>query len=90
MVGILLVSRKIRKKTKKKQRLFQGLGKTKSIDHTQVRMASRQGEVSDMLHADGNRQAHSVDTLSHRDPVSQRHGSQLSANEPHPYWPGFC
>ena len=30
-----------------------------------------------------------ADTLNHQDPLFQGHGSQLTANEPHPYWPGF-
>ena len=44
-MGTWLVSEKIQKKTKRKQRLSLGLGATKPIDHTRARMVSRLPEM---------------------------------------------
>ena len=44
-MGTWLVSEKIQKKTKRKQRLSLGLGATKPIDHTRARMVSRLAEI---------------------------------------------
>ena len=85
-MGTWLVSEKIQKKTKRKQRLSLGLGATKPIDHTQARMVSRLAEIKAEVMCCMSTTA---DTLNHQDPLFQGHGSQLTANEPHPYWPGF-
>ena len=44
-MGTWLVSEKIQKKTKRKQRLSLGLGATKPIDHTLAHMVSRLAEI---------------------------------------------
>ena len=44
-MGTWLVSEKIQKETKRKQRLSLGLGATKPIDHTRARMVSRVAEI---------------------------------------------
>ena len=85
-MGTWLVSEKIQKKTKRKQRLSLGLGATKPIDHTQARMVFRLAEIKAEVMCCMSTTA---DTLNHQDPFFQGHGSQLTANEPHPYWPGF-
>ena len=85
-MGTWLVSEKIQKKTKRKQRLSLGLGATKPIDHTRARMVSRLAEIKAEVMCCMSTTA---DTLNHQDPLFQGHGSQLTANEPHPYWPGF-
>ena len=85
-MGTWLVSEKIQKKTKRKQWLSLGLGATKPIDHTQARMVSRLAEIkAEVMRC----MSTTADTLNHQDPLFQGHGSQLTANEPHPYWPGF-
>ena len=81
-MGTWLVSEKIQKKTKRKQRLSLGLGATKPIDHTRARMASRLAEIKAEVMCCMSTIA---DTLNHQDPLFQGHGSQLTANEPHPY-----
>ena len=82
MVGI----RTIQKKTKRKQRLSLGLGATKPIDHNRARMVSRLAEIKAEVMCCMSTTA---DTLNHQDPLFQGNGSQLTANEPHPYLPGF-
>ena len=84
--GTWLVSEKIQKKTKRKQRLSLELGPTKPIDHTWARMVSRLAEIQAEVMCCMSTTA---DTLNHQDPLFQGHGSQLTANELHPYWPGF-
>ena len=73
-------------KTKRKQRLSLGLGGTKPIDHTRARMVSRLAEIKAEVMCCMSTTA---DMLNHQDPLFQGHGSQLTANELHPYWPGF-
>ena len=80
-MGTWLVSEKIQKKTKRKQRLSLGLGATKPIDHTRARMVSRLAEIKAEVICCMSTTA---DTLNHQDPLFQGHGSQLTGNEPHP------
>ena len=77
---------KIQKKTKRKQRLSLGLGARKPIDHTRARMVSRLAEIKAEVMCCMSTTA---DRLNHQDPLFQGHGSQLTVNELHPYWPGF-
>ena len=81
-MGTWLVSEKIQKKTNRKQRLSLGLGATKPIDHTRARMVSRLAEIKAEVMCCMSTTA---DMLNHQDPLFQGHGSQLTANEPHPY-----
>ena len=48
---------------------------------TRARMVSRLAEIKAEVMC--------CMSLNHQDPLFQGHGSQLTANEPHPYWPGF-
>ena len=77
-MGTWLVSEKIQKKTKRKQRLSLGLGATKQIDHTRARMVSRLAQINAKVMCCMSTMA---DTLNHQDPLFQGHGSQLTANE---------
>ena len=62
-MGTWLVSEKIQKKTKRKQRLSLGLGATKLTDHTRARMVSRLAEIK----AEGMCcMSTTADTLNHR------------------------
>ena len=71
-MGTWLVSEKIQKKTKRKQRLSLGLGATKPIDHTRARMVSRLAEIKAEVMCCMSTTA---DTLNHQDPLFQGHGS---------------
>ena len=73
-MGTWLVSEKIQKKTKRKQRLSLGLGATKPIDHTRARMVSRLAEIQAK---EMRCMSITADTLNHQDPLFQGHGSQL-------------
>ena len=80
-MGTWLVSEKIQKKTKRKQRLSLGLGATKPIDHTRARMVSRLAEIKAEVMCCMSTTA---DTLNHQDPLFQGHGSQLTAKRAAP------
>ena len=82
MVGI----REDTKENEEKAKVIPRLGATKPIDHTRASMVSRLAEIKAEVMCCMSTTA---DTLNHQDPHFQGHWSQLTANEPHPYWPGF-
>ena len=83
MVGIREDTKENEEKAKVIPRAWRA---TKPIDHTRARMVSRLAEIKAEVMCCMSTTA---DTLNHQDPLFQGHGSQLTANKPHPYWPGF-
>ena len=78
-MGTWLVSEKIQKKTKRKQRLSLELGATKPIDHIRARMVSRLAEIKAEVMCCMSTTA---DTLNHQDPLFQGHGSWQTSRTP--------
>ena len=77
-MGTWLVSEKIQKKTKRKQRLSLGLGATKPIDHTRARMVSRLAEIKAEVMCCMSTTA---DTLNHaQSPGSSLPGTRVAAH----------
>ena len=89
-MGTSLVSEKIQKKTKSKQRLSLGLGATKPIIHTQARMDSGLTEIKAevMFCMSTAIVKHSRHAQS---PGSCLPETRVAAHgkEQHPCWPGF-
>ena len=86
MVGI----REDTKENVEKGKLSLGLGATKPIDHTRARMVSRLAEIKAevMCCMSTATVKHSRHAQSPGSSLPETRG-QLTANGPHPCWPGF-